>query len=176
MTARQFDAFDPVVLTVGTVHAGTQANIIPERARIEATLRALSDSTLARLAAVAERTALGIGAAHGLDVEVAYVPGYPATVNDESEADRVGAAVAELFGPERFVRDTRPALVSDDIGRVLAEVPGVMTGLGACPPDRDPATAPGNHAPDAAFDDAVLPDGAALLTELALRRLAEPAA
>ncbi|MCW2940718.1 MAG: amidohydrolase, partial [Actinomycetia bacterium] len=41
----------------------------------------------------------------------------------------------------------------------------------ACPPDRDAATAPFNHAPEAAFDDAVLPDGAALLAELALRRL-----
>lgn len=173
--ARQFDPFDPVVLTVGTVQAGTRPNIVPERARIEATLRALSDATLARLAGVAERTARGIGAAHGLDVEVEYTADYPATVNDLAEADFVGAAVAGLFGTERFLRESRPALVSDDIGRVLAEVPGVMTGLGACPPDRDPTTAPGNHAPDALFDDSVLPDGAALFAELALRRLAPPA-
>ncbi|WP_217920245.1 hypothetical protein [Actinomadura sp. BRA 177] len=45
-------------------------------------------------------------------------------------------------------------------------------GLGACPPDRDLATAPMNHSPQAAYDDAVLPDAAALLAELAVRRLA----
>lgn len=171
VTARQFDAFEPVVLSIGVVHAGTQANIIPADARIEATLRALSDDTLARLAEVAARTTRGIAAAHGLDATVTYTAGYPTTVNDTAEADLVGAAVTELFGPERFVRGARPAMASDDIGRILREVPGVMTGLGACPPDRDPSTAPGNHAPDAAFDDAVLPDGAALLAELALRRL-----
>nr|WSX74897.1 M20 family metallopeptidase [Streptomyces sp. NBC_00899] len=172
LPSRRFDPFDPVVLTVGTVHAGTRPAIVPDRARLEATLRALSDATLARLAAAAESTARGIAAAHGLEAGIEYSPGYPATVNDGAEADRVRTAVTELFGPERFVRGTRPALVSDDIGRVLADVPGVMTSLGACPPGLDPATAPGNHAPDAVFDDAVLPDGAALLAELALRRLA----
>ena len=44
--------------------------------------------------------------------------------------------------------------------------------LGACPADQDPAGAPFNHAADAVFDDAVLADGATLLAELALRRLA----
>ncbi|MFG1807772.1 M20 family metallopeptidase [Streptomyces sp. NPDC049040] len=172
LPARRFDPFDPVVLTVGTVHAGSRPAIIPDRARLEATLRALSDTTLARLASAAQSTAHGIAAAHGLEARVDYVPGYPATVNDAAEADLVRAAVTGLFGPGRFVRGTRPALVSDDIGRVLASVPGVMTSLGACPQDRDPATAPGNHAPDAVFDDAVLPDGAALFAEVALRRLA----
>ncbi|MFI0901535.1 M20 family metallopeptidase [Streptomyces sp. NPDC020983] len=172
LPARRFDPFDPVVLTVGTVHAGTRPAIVPDRGRLEATLRALSDATLDRLAAAAQHTARAVAGAHGLEARVDYTPGYPATVNDPAECARVRAAVDGLFGPGRFVPGTHPALVSDDIGRILAEVPGVMTSLGACPPDRDPATAPGNHAPDAVFDDAVLPDGAALLAALALRRLA----
>jgi hippurate hydrolase len=43
--------------------------------------------------------------------------------------------------------------------------------VGACPPDLDPATAPNNHSNLALFDDAVLPDAAAYLAALALRRL-----
>ncbi|WP_435178085.1 M20 metallopeptidase family protein [Actinacidiphila sp. bgisy145] len=175
LPARRFDPFDPVVLTVGALHAGTRPNIIPAQGSLEATLRALSDTALAQLAEEAGHAARGIAAAHGLQAQVEYVPGYPATVNDSAEADLVGRAVADLFGADRFTRAARPALVSDDIGRVLAEVPGVMTSLGACPPGRDPATAPGNHAPDAVFDDAVLPDGAALLAEVALRRLSAAA-
>jgi hippurate hydrolase len=46
--------------------------------------------------------------------------------------------------------------------------------LGACVTD-EPATAPANHSPRAAFDDGVLADGAALLAELATRRLARAA-
>ncbi|MET9266469.1 M20 family metallopeptidase [Amycolatopsis sp. NPDC004079] len=168
---REFDVQEPVILTVGSVHAGTQATIIPAEARLDATLRAMSDATLDQLAAAVERAAHGVAHAHGIRAETTYRPGYPATVNHVGEADFVRDTVHDVFGPDRFVRTAKPALVSDDIGRILAAVPGVMTSVGACPPGRDPATAPGNHAPDAEFDDAVLPDGAALLAELAQRRL-----
>lgn len=51
-------------------------------------------------------------------------------------------------------------------------MPGSFIGLGATPAGADPGTAPYNHSPHAVFDDSVLPDGAALLAELATRRLA----
>jgi len=54
---------------------------------------------------------------------------------------------------------------------VLDEVPGVMAFLGATPADRDPATAPYNHSPEAAFDDGVLADGVAVYAEFARRVL-----
>ena len=65
----------------------------------------------------------------------------------------------------------RPVMGSEDFSRVLDRVPGAYLFLGACAGD-DPATAPMNHSPLAEFDDAVLGDGAALLAELAVRRLA----
>jgi metal-dependent amidase/aminoacylase/carboxypeptidase family protein len=55
---------------------------------------------------------------------------------------------------------------------VLDAVPGAMVFLGATPADRDPVTAPFNHSPEAAFDDAVLADGVALYAEFAERTLA----
>ena len=64
---------------------------------------------------------------------------------------------------------------SEDFSFVLAEVPGAFVFLGACPPELDPATAAVNHAPQARFDDGVLADGATLLAELAVRRLARAA-
>ena len=48
---------------------------------------------------------------------------------------------------------------------------GLLLFLGACVDGRDPETAPSNHSPHAAFDDRVLPDGAALYAELAMRWL-----
>jgi hippurate hydrolase len=60
---------------------------------------------------------------------------------------------------------------AEDFSYVLQHVPGAFISLGACPPDRDPQTAPSNHSAEAVFDDAVLADGAALYAELALRRL-----
>jgi hippurate hydrolase len=59
---------------------------------------------------------------------------------------------------------------SEDFSRVLARVPGAYLFLGATFSE-DPRSAPNNHSPRATFDDSVLPDGAALLAELALRQL-----
>jgi hippurate hydrolase len=53
---------------------------------------------------------------------------------------------------------------------VLNEVPGVYLNLSACA-TADPEAAADNHSPLANFDDAVVPDGSALLAELAVRRL-----
>ncbi len=47
-----------------------------------------------------------------------------------------------------------------------------MVFLGATASDRDPATAPFNHSPEAVFDDSVLADGVALYAEFAIRALA----
>ena len=54
---------------------------------------------------------------------------------------------------------------------ILFVLPGAFVMLGACPPDRDPETAPTNHSAVAVFDDAALADGTALYAELAVRRL-----
>ena len=77
----------------------------------------------------------------------------------------------ELFGEERHIRWSKPLAGAEDFSRILQAAPGCFIGLSACPPDLDPLTAPFNHSAYARFDDAVLGDGAALLTELALRKL-----
>jgi metal-dependent amidase/aminoacylase/carboxypeptidase family protein len=114
----------------------------------------------------------GIATAHGLTAALRHEMGYPVTVNDAAEAEFAAEAVREVYGPERFGWMPNPSTTAEDFSFVLEEVPGAFVFLGACPPGRDPLTAPFNHASTAVFDDAVLADGAALLGELALRRLA----
>lgn len=172
LVTRQFDVFDPVVITVGSFHAGTVDNVIPDDAHFEATVRTFSkdNRTLVkrRLVEVVE----GIAAAHGLRVEASFGMGYPVTVNHPTEADFVGDTADGLFGPGRFFVAPQPVMGSEDFSYVLEQAPGAFIFLGACPPDRDPASAPYNHSPEAMFDDAVLPDGAALYAALAHARLA----
>ena len=170
LVTRRFDALDPVVLSVGAIHAGTAPNIVPDTATLSATLRAFSAETRSRLAAEAAHVCRAVAEAHGVTVEVEVLDGYPATVNDPGETAFAHGVLADVFGADRVHTADRPALVSDDIGRILAEVPGVMIALGARPPAADPDRAAGNHSPLAVFDDSVLADGVAALTELALRR------
>jgi hippurate hydrolase len=168
---RTFDVFDPVVVTVGSFHAGTAHNVIPDEATFEATLRSFSPFASARLLEDSVRVIRGVAAAHGVEVDVVAEELFPLTVNDNARAAQVGDVVRERFGEERFFELPNPVTGSEDFSRVLDQVPGAMVFLGAAPADRDASTAPYNHSPLAEFDDAVLADGAALYAELALQHL-----
>lgn len=168
---RRFSVFDPVVLTVGMLRAGTKSNVIPDDAVLEVTMRSFSPAHRERLREVLHQVSTGIAAAHGARCDVDIDPGYPVTVNDDAETDFAAATIRDLFGDDRHVRWPDPICGAEDFSYVLAQVPGSFVGISAVPPDADPATADFNHSPRARFDDAILGDGAALYAELATRRL-----
>jgi len=172
MVTRKFDVFDPVVITVGSFHAGTTDNVIPDQARFLATARSYSASSRAALAEEVPRLVRDIAGAHGLTADTEYAGEYPVTVNDAAEAAFALQTVTEAFGPDRGRLAQFPITGAEDFSFVLEEVPGAFVFLGACPPDRDPETAPTNHSAIAVFDDVALAEGTALYAELALRRLA----
>ncbi|MEV0073607.1 MULTISPECIES: M20 family metallopeptidase [unclassified Amycolatopsis] len=172
---RAFGAFEPVVLTVGSFHAGTRRNVIPDDAVFEATVRSFDPEVRERIRAQVVRVCEGIAAAHGLDVEITYDAEYPVLVNHDSGHEFIAGTVREVFGEERFELLEDPMTGSEDFSRVLGKVPGAFVFLGASRSD-DPVGAPNNHSPRAAFDDSVLADGATLLAALACRQLAVLAA
>jgi len=169
---RNFDVFDPVIITVGSFHSGTTDNVIPDDARFAATIRSFSAAGRATVKDGSVRLVRDIAAAHGLGADVDYMDGYPVTVNNAAEAEFAEQAATDLFGPDRFHAMTNPITGAEDFSYVLERVPGAYVFLSACPPDRAPETAAYNHSPEAVFDDSVLSDGTALYAELALRRLA----
>ncbi|NKG19902.1 M20 metallopeptidase family protein [Paeniglutamicibacter terrestris] len=168
---RQFDIFDPVVITVGLLRAGTASNIIPDSAYFEASVRTFSEASRDRLKRLAPQLLGGIARAHGLDADVEFRPRYPATVNNDAEAQVVMDTAAELFGTERIIQMKQPLAASEDFSRVLNQVPGAFVGLGAAAPGVDPNSVQFNHSPFASFDDGVLAEGAALYAQLAENRL-----
>jgi amidohydrolase len=171
MVTRKFDIFDPVVITVGSFHAGTTDNVIPDSAHFLATVRSFSPASREQVRDAALRVVRDIASAHGLSATAEFTNSYPVTVNDQAEAQFAADVVAGVLGERRYVGQTNPQAGAEDFSYVLEQVPGAFVMLGACPPGADPATAPFNHSADAVFDDAVLSDGAALYAELALRRL-----
>ena len=171
MVTRRFDVFDPVVVTVGILRAGTRRNVIPETAEFEATVRTFSARAAARIADAAVDLVRQIAGAHGLRAEVTYESEYPLTVNDDAETGFLETTVREVFGEERLVRMPNPLTGSEDFSRILDAIPGAMAVLGVCAPGTDPSVTAYNHSPHAEFDDTLLADGAALYAELAMRRL-----
>jgi amidohydrolase len=172
LVTRRFDVFDPVVITVGKLHAGTARNVIPDDAAFSATVRTFSARNRAAVRDASLVLVRQIAAAHGLTAEAEFAEGYPVTVNNPAEVAVAEQVIAETLGDGRYVPAENPDPGSEDFSYVLEQVPGAFISLGACPPGADPDTAPANHSAEAIFDDAALADGAAIYAALALRRLA----
>ena len=173
MVTRQFNVFDPVVLTVGAFHGGTTDNVIPDDAAFVATVRSFSPGARDRIRHAALRLVRDLASAHGVGADVEFVDGYPVTVNDGAAFEFAERTVREVLGQDAFITTSYPITGSEDFSYVLEQIPGAFLMVGACTPGIDPGTAPYNHSPEAVFDDAILPDGTALYAELALRTLAQ---
>lgn len=170
-TTRRLDAFDPVVLSVTRIETNGQAvNVIPERARLAATVRTASEKSLRLLQEELPQLITGIASAHGMAAEVDFRVLYPVTVNDPAETKRSLDVLRRQFGERRVVVAPSPTMGSEDFAYVLQEVPGTFLALFASPPDLDPARAEFNHSPRVVFDDSVLADQAAALAALAFAR------
>jgi amidohydrolase len=171
MVTRQIDVFDPAVVTIAQITAGTTNNIIPETAFLFGTIRSVSEETRENVRAGVRRVAEGIAAAHGGTAEVDLEAGYPVTVNDPAFTAFVMDTARSLIGDERVAEMPAPIMGAEDFSYVLQDVPGAMAFLGARPADQDPATAPQNHSNVVVFDETAMPVGVALYAAVAIRHL-----
>jgi amidohydrolase len=172
MVTRRADVFDPAVVTVGHLEAGATDNVIPDTALVHGTIRTLSAQRRADIVAAVQRVAEHVAAAHDLRGEFVRVEGYPVTVNDAGVAAQVSTTAAALLGEQASAVMPVPLMGAEDFSYVLEKVPGAMAFLGACPPELDPETAPGNHSNLVVFDEAALPNGVAMYAQMALQALA----
>ena len=171
MITREVSVFDPAVVTIAKITAGTTDNVIPERAEMLGTMRALSEETRAAVKEKLHRLAMSVAAGYGAGAEVRIEEGYPVTVNAESAADLVHSTTLALIGPDRALLAKDPIMGAEDFAYVLQRVPGAMTWLGACPPGQDPETAPSNHSNRVVFDEDAMAVGVATHVATALAAL-----
>ena len=174
MITRRIDVFDPAVVTVGKIVAGTVNNIIPETAEIEGTIRAVSETTRRLVHDGIRRVAEGVASAHDAEVTVEVVDGYPVTVNDRSQADAVLGLAGALAGGDKTVRMPNPIMGAEDFSYVLQQIPGAMVFLGGTHPDRNLATAPSNHSNRVVFDEEAMVTGTAMYAAMAFNHLISP--
>jgi len=171
MVTRTIDVFDPSVVTVGRITAGTTNNVIPETAQIEGTIRAISEATRKKVIDGIRRVAEGVSAAHDAQVTVEFMDGYPVTSNNAGAADFALGVVKDLIGEKQTVRLPNPVMGAEDFSYVLNQVPGAMMFLGGTSPERDPNTAAPNHSNRVLFDEAAMVNGIAVYSAVALRHL-----
>ncbi|GLZ40717.1 M20 family metallopeptidase [Actinokineospora sp. NBRC 105648] len=171
VVTRRISVFEPTVVTIARITAGTTSNIIPETAELQGTLRTLSESSRETMLAEIPRVCAQIAAAHGCTTEYTVDEGYPVTINDDDVAARVHDLAGAVLGANHSSVMPNPLMGAEDWSYVLREVPGAMAFLGACPPGLDPADAPANHSNKVQFDEAALPHGVTTYAAFALDAL-----
>ena len=145
--------FDHAVVAVAKIEAGTTRNVIPDTASLLGTIRTVSEATRERVLEGVRRVAEGVAAAHGAEVAVELIRGYPVTVNDVDFAGFVLDTARELRGPEAAHATSHPIMASEDFSYVLQRVLANLS--------TRPASGPAfpNHSPRMLLNESALAAG-----------------
>ncbi|MGW6400716.1 amidohydrolase [Streptomyces sp. NPDC055134] len=164
VVSREVGAAQTAVVTVGSLHAGTKENIIPDTADLRINVRSTTPAVRNRVLAAVERIVRAEAAASGApkDPEITGLNSFPVTVNDDRATGTVLAAIAEALGEERVLTLPQPLTGSEDFGvfGTALGVPSVFWLFGGADPalfqhitpealltDGLPDTIPANHSP-----------------------------
>lgn len=168
---RRVDVFTPAVVTIARIRAGTTTNVIPETARLDGTVRAVSPRVRDEAHAAVRRIAEHVAAAHDMQAEVDFTGGYPVTVNDGAAAEEVLDTARWLVGDDHAVAMHAPVMGAEDFSYILERVPGAMAFLGTRPPGLRAVEAAPNHSNRMVIDEGAMATGVALYAAAALRHL-----
>ena len=159
IVSREVAMTDSAVVTVGTLRAGMNENVIPDHALLRLNVRTFKEQVRKRVLAAIKRIVEAEAAASGAPKppEYSVLSEYPVTRNDESATRKVVAALERHFGAAR-VHEVEPATASEDFSLFASawNVPAVFWVIGGIDPERYKAAEqagtldeiPANHAPD----------------------------
>jgi hippurate hydrolase len=140
IVSREVNPQDAAVVTVGSFHAGTKHNIIPDEARLQLTIRSYKPEVRQRIISSIERISRGLAEAAGVPPEraptVALSDGTPSTYNDPALTRRLAAVFERVLGKDS-VNWTEPVMGAEDFSHYTLEgrqIPTSMFWLGAVPP------------------------------------------
>lgn len=170
---RRISVFDPAVITIGQISAGSTDNVIPETAQMFGTMRTLSAATRHALHSGVPPLVQGIAAAHGASATVEIVSGFPVTVCDGRAVALGQRVTTDLFGAEAWATLAHPIMGAEDFAYVLEKTPGAMFFLGVAEQGSDWRGCCGLHSSHMHLDESAMARGAALHAALAERFLAE---
>ncbi|HEY7899679.1 MAG TPA: M20 family metallopeptidase [Caulobacteraceae bacterium] len=159
---RRVPVFEPTVITIAHIHAGTTSNVIPEDGRLLGTIRTLSERTRTIVHDGVKRLAEHIAAAHGMACEVEIEHGFPVTVNDGRVVALAAETARALYGENGWRTMPDALMGAEDFSYVLQKVPGAMAFLGAAPEGGDYRTCCALHSNRMVLDETVMARGIAM--------------
>lgn len=174
LIAREVDPGKANVLTIGKFSAGAAANILPETAELQGTIRSNDPASRELLVRRMEEIARSTAAAWGGSAEIEMLSQVPPLICDPDLTEELVSYLPDVGIPGATAQGGICASASEDFATIAAAVPSAFFYLSAgFPDDRGEATA---HNPKVLFHEDVCPMGAACYAHCAARWLENHAA
>jgi amidohydrolase len=168
IVSRQVDlTVAPAIVTVGRLTSGVRANIVPDSAELEGTIRTFDPKMQEEIHSRMKRTAEMIAQSAGATAEVEITRGNPVTFNDPKLTEQMVPTLRRVAG-EGMYAVALPTMPAEDFSFYQKEIPGLFFFLGITPKEADPATVAANHSPRFFADEGALPVGIRALANLAV--------
>jgi amidohydrolase len=154
---------EQAVISIATIHGGTEINVIPDHVELAGTIRTMDDAVRSKVLQAIRCICTHTAKAMGGSCVVKLTPGYPATVNTPAMADIVRQAGLEVLGAKNVLGLEKIAMVAEDFSYYLRHAPGCYFRLGL----GDAAHRRPLHNSAFDFNDKALPLAIALLVNIA---------
>jgi hippurate hydrolase len=164
IVSRRLNPATPGVVTIGTVRAGSAPNIIPERAHLSGTVRAVDPKSRDLMLGEVKRMSEAIASGFGVEARVTLERGTPPIVNPPAATAWARDAATTVLGAENVVPLGFLNLAGEDFAHYMERVPGCFLRVGACEPNGPVIPA---HAPRFFAAEESIFVGAAVLAECA---------
>jgi amidohydrolase len=164
IVARRLNPATPGVVSVGSIHAGTAPNVIPERAQLSGTVRAVDSSSRELMLSEVKRISEAVASGLGVEARVTLDLGTPPIVNPPGATAWARAAASTILGAENVVPLGFLNMAGEDFAHYMERVPGCFLRIGAREPDGPIIPA---HAPKFYAAEESIFVGAAVLAECA---------
>ena len=136
VVSRENNPMDPVVVTIGSIHGGTQANVIPDEVKLELNIRTYTDEVQKRVLAAVARIVRAEASASGAPREpsITMPESGHVVVNDPALTRRVAAALQKAMGTQQ-VSEMPAKMTSEDFAEYgRAGIPALLLHIGAVNP------------------------------------------
>lgn len=131
MVSREFDPLNPIVVTVGAVHAGSRYNVIPREAVLEGTCRSFDRGMWEKIPEVMARIAENIATAYKCTAELTYERGTKPLTNDKMVFELVKDVAKKILDDPSLWIESAPAMGGEDFASFGDKMPIALVDLGA---------------------------------------------
>lgn len=165
LIAREIGGTEEAVLTIGQLSAGDVANVIPERAVLQGTLRTFDKNVRERLVKRIREISENVAKTYRCQFEYEVLSACPSVVTDDAVTEQVEKSILSLY-PKLHVEKQAHGMGSEDFAEITDRVPSAYYMIGAGP--EDPSKRLGQHNPKIEFNESVLNMGAAIYAKTAI--------